>query len=184
MLILVDQDGPLADFEAGFHAAWRAARPGELHIPVASRRGWSLEDQYPPELVDACRELMCEPGFFRGLPPVAGAVAAMEAMRDAGHDVRICTAPLTRFENCVAEKYHWVTEHLGPAWTKRMIVTKDKTLVRGDVLIDDKPQVTGSLEPVWRHILFASGVHDPAVDGTLPERTLTWDRWRDVLAAV
>ena len=30
----------------------------------------------------------------------------------------------------------------------------DKTLVRGDVLIDDKPHVTGSNAPTWQHLLY------------------------------
>ena len=34
-------------------------------------------------------------------------------------------------------------EHLGSEFTKRVILTRDKTLVRGDVLIDDKPTIGG-----------------------------------------
>ena len=33
-------------------------------------------------------------------------------------------------------------------------MTSDKTVVRGDVLIDDKPAITGAHHPVWKQLLF------------------------------
>ena len=41
-------------------------------------------------------------------------------------------------------QFEWVQEHLGQDWTGRMIVTKDKTMAYGDILIDDRPNVTGT----------------------------------------
>lgn len=55
---------------------------------------------------------------------------------------------------CAAEKYAWVRQHFGPEWLNRMILTVDKTTVRGDVLIDDKPKIVGVQHPTWRHLLF------------------------------
>ena len=60
-----------------------------------------------------------------------------------GHDVRICTAPSIVHKYCVPEKFAWVEEHLGSKWTNQIILTRDKTLVHGDVLIDDKPDIKG-----------------------------------------
>lgn len=34
-------------------------------------------------------------------------------------------------------------EHLGSEFTMRVILTRDKTLVRGDVLVEDKPEIRG-----------------------------------------
>ena len=39
---------------------------------------------------------------------------------------------------CPAVEYAWVSEHLGAEWMKRLIITCDKTLIHGDLLIDDK----------------------------------------------
>ena len=83
------------------------------------------------------------PGFIRNLPPVPGALDAVKELLALGMDVRICTSPLSQFENCVAEKYLWVEKHLGRDATNRLILTKDKTLVHGSLLIDDKPQHPG-----------------------------------------
>jgi hypothetical protein len=43
---------------------------------------------------------------------------------------------------------------LGAEFTKRVILTRDKTLVRGDVLVDDKPEIRGVVAPNWRDVLF------------------------------
>ena len=37
----------------------------------------------------------------------------------------------------------WVTEHLGQAWTAKVIMSHDKTLIHGDLLIDDKHRIGG-----------------------------------------
>jgi 5'-nucleotidase len=100
-------------------------------------------------------------------------------MLAAGHDVRICTSPLTRFENCVPEKFLWVQRHLGDDWVQRIILTKDKTLVRGDVLIDDKPEVTGRLEPSWEHIVFEAPYNTAS-----NARRLNWANWAQVFRDV
>merc|ERR1712048_684490 len=39
-------------------------------------------------------------------------------------------------------------------WLKRLILTCDKTTVRGDFLIDDKPSICGSQQPLWTQIIF------------------------------
>src|SRR5688572_28485098 len=46
-IILVDQDGPLADFELGFFRRWTAAFPGEFSIPPEKRETLKVKDQYP-----------------------------------------------------------------------------------------------------------------------------------------
>ena len=34
---------------------------------------------------------------------------------------------------------------MGKDWCNRMILTKDKTIVAGDLLFDDKPKITGKI---------------------------------------
>ena len=37
----------------------------------------------------------------------------------------------------------WVEKHMGRDWLNRLILTKDKTIIAGDLLFDDKPKITG-----------------------------------------
>jgi len=55
---------------------------------------------------------------------------------------------------CHSEKAQWVEKHLGSYWLKKLIITKDKTVVYGNVLIDDKHPITGALKPMWDQIVY------------------------------
>ena len=97
--------------------------------PVRDDKGRPILSAIIPSerLRETVDEIYTSPGFFRELRPIAGALDA----------VRICTSPLNQYRNCVPEKHEWVERHLGAEFVGRMIVTKDKTLVHGDVLVDE-----------------------------------------------
>jgi 5'-nucleotidase len=177
MLILVDQDNVLADFDAGFLAAWRAAHPSAPFVPPAARRAWNPRDDLPAEFREAAMRVYASRHFFRDLPAIPGGREALEQMLGFGWNVRICTAPIERYEHCVSEKFAWVERHLGPEWCRRIVLTADKTVVHGDWLIDDKVDIVGSRAPSWRHALFDAN-HNRHV--AHPHR-LDWRQWRDVL---
>ncbi len=177
MIILVDQDDVLADFDAHFIARWRARYPGEFFIPAGHRSTFYLSDEYPARLRAQVSGIYAEPGFFREIPPMAGGIAAVRQMESLGHTVRICTAPIDAYEHCVAEKFAWVERHFGREFIKRIILTTDKTFVRGDLLIDDRPQINGALPPLWEHVVF-DRPYNRHVNG---KRRLDWGNWREVL---
>lgn len=176
MIVLVDQDGVLADFEQAFFQVWSAAGHPWPAIPPAARRSFYVRDDYPLAARPQVEAIYTAPGFYRGLPPVAGAVAALQRMLALGIDVRICTSPLGAYRHCVLEKYEWVDEHLGPDFVARMVVTKDKTIVRGDVLIDDKPTIEGACVPEWTHLVF-----DQPYNREATARRIDWNTWEAVL---
>jgi len=120
-------------------------------------------------------------GFFRGLPPMAGGVAAMHALAAKGYRVFLCTAPVLSSANCAGEKFEWVRAHLGPEWVRQIILTSDKTTVRGDVLIDDKPKITGAHYPVWQQLMF-NAPYNLSLDGRA--RLATWEDVDGVVAAI
>jgi len=176
MLILIDQDNVLADFEAGFVTAWQAAGHTAPALPPEARRTFYIRDDYPEPLRERVQATYLARGFFRTLPPVSGAVEAVRGLMVAGHEVRICTSPLNDYRHCVTEKYEWVEQHFGAAMVEQMILTKDKTWVRGDLLIDDKPEVTGVLTPSWQHVIF-----DRPYNRQVLGRRITWPQWKSLL---
>lgn len=154
MLILIDQDNVLADFEAAFNSAWVASGHLFPAIPLDRRRTFRVRDDYPAELLEAVEAIYLRPGFYRDLPPVPGAIEAVRAFQEAGHEVAICTSPLDQYQHCLTEKYEWTEHHLGIKFVSRMIVTKDKTLIHGDWLIDDNPEIKGIRKPDWVHVIY------------------------------
>ena len=70
----------------------------------------------------------------------------------------------------------WIKEHLGQEFAERTIITRDKTLVYGDILIDDKPEVTGIHTPAWTHV-----VYDQPYNREATANRLTWNNYKEVL---
>jgi len=178
-VILLDMDDVLADFEKAFFQRWRSLYPDLFFIPLDQRDRFYVELQMPPELREKARAIKREPGFFLNLEPLPGAPEAAREMLALGHEVFICTAPITACATCPMEKFQWAARHLGPEWPKRIHISSDKTMVRGDFLVDDKPEVTGLMLPVWEHVLY-DRPYNRAVAGK--RRILDWrGDWRSVL---
>ncbi len=176
MIILIDQDETIADFIGGFTESWAAAYPDKPVFPIERYSSSRVADHYPEGLNDLARSIYTSPGFILGLKPIEGAIQAVKEMVASGHEVRICTSPLSAYDNCVTEKYLWVERNFGRDFTKRIIMTKDKTLIRGDILIDDSVP-KGILPPSFRHIIF-----DRPYNRSLPgARLCGWDSWRDIV---
>ncbi|XP_040496177.1 5'(3')-deoxyribonucleotidase, cytosolic type isoform X2 [Ursus maritimus] len=79
--------------------------------------------------------------------------------------------------------YRWVENHLGPQFVERIILTRDKTVVLGDLLIDDKDTIRGQEEtPSWEHILFTCCHNQHLALPPTRRRLLSWsDNWREII---
>jgi 5'-nucleotidase len=154
MLVLVDMDGVLADFEGEFLRRWRKKFPRQIFYPLDKRDTFYVHEQYGKEMQDKVREITGAPGFFASLPLIADGDLALHTLLSLGHKVIICTSPLSSNPTCLQEKYDWVNRYLGKDLARSMIIIKDKTMVMGDILIDDRPEVVGAFKPTWEHVLF------------------------------
>uniref|UniRef100_A0A8C7W6E9 5',3'-nucleotidase, mitochondrial n=1 Tax=Oncorhynchus mykiss TaxID=8022 RepID=A0A8C7W6E9_ONCMY len=178
--VLVDMDGVIADFEGGFLKKYRARYPNEPYITLEDRRGFWVSSQYGNLRSDLCVSsselcILSEKGKYPYIKCLT--------------DVFICTSPIKHYIHCPGEKYAWIEKHLGYDFLDQIILTRDKTVVTGDVLIDDKPDILGessvcSVEPnpSWEHILFTACHNKHILPSSSHRRLLSWaDDWRGIL---
>lgn len=179
-VVLVDMDNTVVDYDLEFGKRWMNAHPSNTLDQIKLRKHFELEQNFSADLKPIAVEIMSKPGFFMSFQPTPYAVEALQEMEAAGLSVFLCTAPSPmQWETCVAEKYGWVRKNLGEDWMKRIVVTRDKTLVKGKVLVDDKPKVVGVVEkPDWVHVVYDQPYNRNVEDRL---RLTDWHKWRDVI---
>lgn len=178
MRLLLDMDGPLADFDVhgytrcrdlghhfdidGPHA--QTARYFTDHMPVKAHR-------------TAARAMIETAGWFEQLPPTPGAIDGVHRLLDVGIDVWVVTKPLEENPTCRDGKGAWLRQHL-PMLERKLILAPDKSLVVGDVLLDDAPKPEWFDAALWQPVIFTAPFNGAGSDwGHLPH----WS-WIDPLA--
>jgi 5'(3')-deoxyribonucleotidase len=95
---------------------------------------WNIIKEKYPELEYPQSQF----GFFSRLEPMEGAVEAFNKIKNCGkYRCYILTRPSIKNINCYSEKAEWIKEHLGEDVLENMIIACDKSMVKGDYLIDD-----------------------------------------------
>lgn len=128
-ILLVDQDDVLADFMGAF---WHDLRTNPaIKFP---------QSQYK---------------FFENLEPIKDSIESIKILQEY-YDIYILTRPSVRNPLCYTEKRVWIEKYLGFNMCKNLMIVYDKTMVKGDYLIDDVIH-SGVFKPEWKHIHFGSG---------------------------
>ena len=92
--------------------------------------------------------------FFENLEPIDGAIEAWWKLKTK-YNVFGLSRPSVYNPLSYTEKRLWFEKHLGFEECNRLILSCDKTLLRGRYLIDDASQ-SGLLIPEWEQIVFGS----------------------------
>lgn len=163
-IILIDMDGVVCHWVRAALAKYREKFP-DLPCPKEEdidtfylEDSWPEGGKYHPQL----HEVLNAPGFYRSLEPVEGAIDALKDLQYWAGESKmlepfLCSSPWNHAHDldCHSDKARWVEQFLGRWWLDRLVLTKDKTLVRGHILIDDKPEIKGVMQPTWQHLLYS-----------------------------
>ncbi len=78
-----------------------------------------------------------EYGFFLNLKPIKGAIESVNELRNF-YDVYILTKPSSKNLLCYTEKAAWILNHFDYELQQKIIIIEDKSMVKGDYLVDDQ----------------------------------------------
>lgn len=176
MIILVDMDDTIEQLlEAWLRAVneryGRSVRYEDVH-------DWDIALAYPGLTWDQVYGIPMETGFWRTVDPIPGAAEALQRLMAAGHEVYIVTA--TECDS-VPEKMNDLLFRYFPflSW-RQVIITSNKQLIRGDVLIDDGPH---NLEGgAYRKILMTAA-HNRGYDAEA-HGMIRVNNWDEIEAAI
>jgi 5'(3')-deoxyribonucleotidase len=115
-LLYIDLDGVVADFVSAMNA-----HPLRNELPFNK----------DPDTI---------PGLFRSLKPIESAISSVEKLlHSEKYEVYfLSTAPWNN-PSAWTDKRLWLAEQFGDIINRRLILTHRKDLVKGDILIDDRP---------------------------------------------
>ncbi len=144
---------------------------------------WDIKDQIPDVYHDRMFDLINTHAIYDEVEPVPGALEGIARLRSAGHRLIFATSHVVGHAGA---KLRWLVRQ-GVLENERhcydYIETSDKSLVRGDILIDDRPRSCKNFVAVnnpWSAILFMPRDIHPRY-----RRGLTTARdWNDVVSIV
>jgi 5'(3')-deoxyribonucleotidase len=109
-ILYIDLDGVIADYDAHKH----------------------LTLEHDPEGA----ECKVPENFFTNLPLIEGAIEAVNKLSEF-YEIYFLSTPQWSNPNCWKEKRLWIEKHFGELGFKKLILTHNKGLNKGDYLIDD-----------------------------------------------
>lgn len=131
--VLVDMDCILVDLLPSWLEIYN--RDNGTSYQVKDITDWGLTSISPTGEV---YKILEQPGFFEDLPPIPGAIQALEALLQRGHAVYTVSAPVNARN--YAEKVRWLNAWCPFLTAKNIVFCHDKAIVQGDWLIDDAPK--------------------------------------------
>ncbi len=164
-VLFLDMDDVMADTAMAFLKVYNAHFKTS-YTKESIKQGTVWED----EIVKNYREIrgvIFKPGFFRAIPVMLGAPEVVEALNDK-YDVFVASAAM-EFPISLKEKHDWLNEYFPFIHWKNMIMCGDKSILKGDILIDDHLKNLSVFD--GRAVLF-DGIHNQHVEGY--ERVNNW----------
>lgn len=159
-ILLLDMDGPIADFDQHF---WDECKRHGVTLNIDSldhqdRKRFMTENIPDPNECAYMRYAVDQTRWFMNLPVTPGATEGVEVLMEE-FDVWVCTKPLDANKYCLSDKREWLEKYF-PALSTKLITAPEKSMVFGHVLLDDAPHLGCISKAFWNPVVFRSGFNE------------------------
>lgn len=130
---LIDIDGFLADL----HTEWlrRYNEKYNDQLTVRDITDWNIHKFALPECGTSMYDFIEDPSIYDDVEPLMGSLGFVNALY--GHPSIRTVYVTSSTVGTMGRKYKWLKDNGFPVTPKGYIETADKSLIRGDVLVDD-----------------------------------------------
>lgn len=151
-----DMDDTSFDWTGHLNKRLEQEFPDLKTIPRTEQKDWWCHKNYPEEYHKRINDIWREPEFYANLEPMPGAQAAFWWLLKNKFEVHFVTTPVPGANRglCMKEKYDSLVKHFNEKAAQWLIPAYDKTMVIGDFLIDDRPDIKGRYQLIPQHLLF------------------------------
>lgn len=171
LLILVDVDGVIAPMlEDGWLPLYN--KDFDDNLTSEDITDWDLRQFVKPEARDSIYTYLSYPNLYDNVRPVLNSLERINDLKNGGHRIVYVTTGIFPAKVSWLYKYGFLDEEANPVnGEKDLVISADKKLVHGDVIVDDKPQ-TILEHPAELPILYDQ-LYNRKVDYTI--RAKSWD---------
>jgi len=175
-IILIDMDGTIANFNKSI--LQKMDKKYNILLSNGEITHFRIEKNFEKTHREEITEWIEEKNFYLELEPFENSIKYIkEIFSHQDFDVFFCTSPLLS-TYCIPEKQEWIKKYFGEEYLSKIIFSKDKTVVFGDILIDDKPSIHGvNKTPSWEHVYFNQTYNEE----NSGRRIVNWKDWRKIL---
>lgn len=147
--LFIDMDGTIADYVGLINFYLSRDYPG-----IDIKYFWSNSNN--PDYKKIKDSIDRADNFYFELQPISEDVVNTIKKLDNDYKVYFLSSPEISGKTCHSNKNEWIKLYFGIEWCKRLILTKDKTLVGVphtlNFLIDDRIQEGINPHPLWKQI--------------------------------
>lgn len=171
-------DNTIVDTTGGVHTHWAKVYEEVCPLaPIEKQNHFWIPTSSEEESVKLEKIFHME-GFFLNLEAIPNALGAVEYLMEK-HLVYFASRATLEAPFAVYEKALWLRKHLGKKAMDRSIFMIDKTVLSGDMLIDDAPEISGELQGrhAFEHVIYTQNYNKHKV----ANRRISWSNWQDIL---
>jgi len=190
VIVACDADGVTCNLHDAWYARYNRDYGDDLTMERVVR--WNVHEFVKPECGKKIYDYLHDPDLYEDVQPIEGALAGVQALREAGHNVLFTTSCAWGMTDQKAEwfrRHGFITGPRLPLLPDDFVPVNDKLLIAADLLIDDRAEtVRRWVEQKRSRALLFDYPHNRYLAKEVPSAFWQWctpvANWREIVALI